>query len=64
MIIPIRCFTCGKPIASEYEEYKKRVEAGEKAQEVMDSLKLSRYCCRRMLVSQVDLIDEVAQFKY
>jgi len=64
MIIPIRCFTCGKPIASEYEEYKKRVEAGEKAQEVMDSLKLVRYCCRRMLVSQVDLIDEVAQFKY
>ncbi|MAF89005.1 MAG: DNA-directed RNA polymerase subunit N [archaeon] len=64
MIIPVRCFTCGKAIAAEYEEYKKRVEAGEKPQEVMDALKLSRYCCRRMLVSQVDLIDEVAQFKY
>jgi len=62
MIIPVRCFTCGKPIASQYEEYKRRTGAGEDPKKVMDDLKLERYCCRRMLVSQVDLIDDIAHF--
>ena len=29
MIIPIRCFSCGKPIAHLWEEYKERVAKGE-----------------------------------
>lgn len=63
MIIPIRCFTCGKPIASEYEEFKKRVDAGENAKEVMDSLGVKRYCCRRMLISQADLLETVMEYE-
>ncbi len=63
MIIPIRCFTCGKTIASEYEEYKRRVAAGENPKDVLDSLKITRYCCRRMLISQVDLIDEIMEYE-
>ena len=62
MIIPVRCFTCGKPIGAEYEEFKKRLQNGEDSGQAMDDLKVDRYCCRRMLLSQVDLIDEVAQF--
>ena len=63
MIIPVRCFTCGKPIASQYEEYKKRVETGENAKDVLDSLKLIRYCCRRMLISQADLLEEIMEYE-
>jgi len=63
MIIPVRCFTCGKTIASQYEEYKKRVDAGEDAKGVLDSLKITRYCCRRMLISQADLIDETMKYE-
>ncbi len=62
MIIPIRCFSCGKVIASVYEEFRRRVEAGEKSKEVMDDLKINRYCCRRMLLSHIDLIDEVIPY--
>jgi len=62
MIIPVRCFTCGKVVASVYEEFKKRVEAGEDAKAVLDSLGVDRYCCRRMIISHVDLIDEVMPF--
>ena len=62
MIIPIRCFSCGKVIASYYEEFKRRVEDGELPKEVLDDLKLERYCCRRMLLSHIDLIDEVLPF--
>ncbi|MEM3395882.1 MAG: DNA-directed RNA polymerase subunit N [Thermoplasmata archaeon] len=62
MIIPVRCFTCGKVIGSYYEVFKRRVESGEKPGEVLDSLGLKRYCCRRMLLTHADLIDDIAKF--
>ena len=62
MIIPVRCFTCGKVIGSAYEEFKERVEKGEDPDKVLDELDLDRYCCRRMIISHVDLIDEVMPF--
>jgi DNA-directed RNA polymerase subunit N len=58
MIIPVRCFTCGKPIGGFYEIFEKRVKAGEKAKDVLDDLKITRYCCRRMLISHLELIDD------
>ena len=36
MIIPIRCFSCGRVIGSLYEEFVRRVHEGEPAKEVMD----------------------------
>ena len=74
MIIPVRCFTCGKVIASAYEEYKKRYEvyqqtmaAGEKPKEtpkqILDDLGLDRYCCRRMILSHVDLLQEADPYE-
>lgn len=62
MIIPVRCFSCGRVIGSAYEEYKKRVKTGEKPEKVLDNLGIKRYCCRRMIVSHVDLLDEVAPY--
>ncbi len=63
MMVPVRCFSCGKPLASQYEEFRKRIQNGEKAEKVMDDLGIKRYCCRRMIFSQVDLIDEIGKFK-
>ncbi len=63
MIIPIRCWSCGKPIAHLWEEYEERVAKGEDKKKVLDSLGLDRYCCRAMLLGHVDLIDVTAQFK-
>jgi len=62
MIIPVRCFTCGKLIGDKWEEFVRRVKAGERADEVLDSLGIQRYCCRRMLLSHVEIIDEVLRF--
>lgn len=59
MIIPVRCFTCGKVIGGVYQTYLKRVQLGEDPQQVLDDLGLQRYCCRRMIVAHADLIDEV-----
>jgi DNA-directed RNA polymerase subunit N len=63
MIIPIRCWSCGKPIAHLYAEYKKRVAAGEEQGKILDSLGIKRYCCRAMFLGQADLIEEVSKFK-
>jgi len=59
MIIPVRCFTCGKLIGDKWEEFKRRVDSGEDPSKVLDSLGLERYCCRRMMISHVELMDEL-----
>jgi len=63
MMIPIRCFTCGKPIGHLWDEYNKRVNAGEDPKKVMDDLGLERYCCRSIFLTHVDLIKNVGKFK-
>lgn len=63
MIIPIRCFSCGKPIAHLWEEYKERVANGENPKKVMDALGLDKYCCRTVFLGHVDLIETAAEFK-
>lgn len=63
MIIPIRCFSCGKPIAHLWEDFKKRVESGEEAKKVLDDIGLDRYCCRAVFLGHVDLLDLVSKFK-
>jgi DNA-directed RNA polymerase subunit N len=62
MIIPVRCFTCGKVIADKWEEFKKDVSKGENPAKVLDSLGIKRYCCRRMFLSNVNLIEESLKF--
>ncbi len=63
MIIPVRCFSCGKPIGHLWEEYKKRTSSGENPKKVMDELGLERACCRSMFLGQTDLIELVGKFK-
>ena len=62
MLIPVRCFTCGGLIADKYFEYKDRVKSGEGDAEVLDSLGIKRYCCRRMFISSVETIYQVIPY--
>ncbi len=62
IIIPVRCFSCGKLIGDKWEEFARRVKTGEDPKTVLDSLEVTRYCCRRMLLSHVEIIDEVLKF--
>ncbi|MHA1722745.1 MAG: DNA-directed RNA polymerase subunit N [Candidatus Baldrarchaeia archaeon] len=55
-------FTCGKLIGDKWEEFARRVRQGEDPKQVLDDLGVKRYCCRRMFLSHVDLIDEVLDF--
>lgn len=72
MIIPIRCFTCGKvmaDIADYYEKEKNKIDENKEVDPVyknfekihtgfiLDNLGLKRYCCRRNLISNIDMMD-------
>ncbi len=61
-MIPVRCWSCGKVIAHVYEQYKEDIETGKDSDKALDDLGMERYCCRRMFVGHVDLVDEVAPF--
>ena len=63
MIIPMRCFSCGKPVAQLWEQFKERVASGEEPKRVLDRLGLKRYCCRALFLGHVDAIDVIGKFK-
>ena len=62
MIIPIRCFTCGKVIGNKWDEYLKLLSEGKEISAALDELGMKRYCCRRMLISHVDLIEKLLEY--
>lgn len=96
MLIPIRCFTCGKVLADKYDYYVRQVEAlklksertggakdkgkqatkaaaaaptptptptpyfdAVKTADIMDSMGLTRYCCRRHMLGTVDMMETI-----
>lgn len=81
MIIPVRCFTCGKVLADKYNYYKntvneEKLKRGESTDDtilnlqskevqktiegkVLDELGLKRYCCRRVMLGHIDLIEVI-----
>ncbi|OQV12865.1 putative DNA-directed RNA polymerases I, II, and III subunit RPABC5 [Hypsibius exemplaris] len=62
MIIPVRCFTCGKVLGDKWEAYLNLLSNDYQEGDALDALKLKRYCCRRMLLGHVDLIEKLLNF--
>ena len=77
MIIPVKCFTCGKVLADKYRYYQREVAKLKTAKnmdidkvvyltkdfidktpegEILDKLKLNKMCCRRHVLTHVDII--------
>jgi len=62
VLVPVRCFTCGNLVADKFEEYQNKVKSGEEPAKVLDSLGIKRYCCRRMLLTTVETIQQVLPY--
>ena len=62
MLVPVRCITCGNLVADKFEDYQNRVKSGEEPLKILDSLGIERYCCRRMLLTTVETIQQVLPF--
>ena len=82
MIIPIRCYTCGKLLSNKEKTYKDIVNRKKMALkidindesilnindkdikktpegEALDEIGLTRYCCRKIIMTNVELINEI-----
>lgn len=58
MLIPVRCFTCGKVLAGKYTTYRKLVDKdGMLEEDALDLLGFKNMCCRGTMMTNVDLID-------
>ncbi len=62
MLIPVRCFTCGNLIADKYDDFQNKIKSGEEPDKVLNSLGVERYCCRRMLLTTDETIQQVIPF--
>lgn len=62
MLISVRCLTCGKLISDKFDDYQNKIKAGEDPTKTLDSLGIERYCCRRMLLTTVETIQQVIPF--
>ena len=77
MIIPVKCFTCGKVLADKYRYYLEQVRKKKLARampiedvvyltkhnidktpegEVLDEIGLTKMCCRRHMLTHVDIM--------
>jgi DNA-directed RNA polymerase I, II, and III subunit RPABC5 len=76
MLIPVKCFTCGKVLGNKYQFYEREVRKRKMAKnmeldnviyltqtqtdktpegEVLDLLKLNKMCCRRHILTHVNI---------
>eukprot|EP00759_Apiculatamorpha_spiralis_P040204 PhF_6_TR3885/c0_g1_i1/m.5488/K03007/RPB10, POLR2L; DNA-directed RNA polymerases I, II, and III subunit RPABC5 len=62
MIIPVRCFTCGKVVGNLWERYQSLLSQDLSEGEALDRLNLKRYCCRRMILAHVDNVDNFVAY--
>jgi DNA-directed RNA polymerase I, II, and III subunit RPABC5 len=58
-MIPIRCFTCNKIIGNKWETYKTHLESGMSTSDAFVEIGLRRYCCKRMFLGHVEIIDKL-----
>lgn len=64
MIVPVRCFSCGKPVGQYWQKLRKLVdEDGKSLKEALDFLEIKKFCCRGVLMSHVESIDIVGKYK-
>ncbi|TFK38108.1 8 kDa subunit-domain-containing protein [Crucibulum laeve] len=62
MIIPVRCFSCGKVIGDKWNAYLELLAKDMSEGDALDELQLKRYCCRRMVLTHVDLIEKLLHY--
>ncbi len=62
MLVPMRCFTCGKPIADKFDAFKQALASGQDPAAALEGLEFDRYCCTRMFLSNVELFPEIKHY--
>lgn len=61
-MFPIRCFTCGKVVASKQQQYETKLQNGVSPCDALNALGFHRWCCRRMFLTYINITDQVNEF--
>tara|TARA_B000000557_G_scaffold262714_1_gene264099 strand:- start:1215 stop:1469 length:255 start_codon:yes stop_codon:yes gene_type:complete len=59
MLIPVRCFTCNKVLGNKENSIKKYQDEGMEMKEIMEKLKIQRYCCKRVILTHINTCDDL-----
>jgi len=68
MLIPVRCFTCGKPIGHLQEDFNRLVakynntDAYTSKLKAFEKLGIEKYCCRIALFTYPDIVDTILKY--
>jgi len=63
MICPVRCFSCGQVVADKYDEYVRLIAQEKRSPEdALNILGINKYCCRRMLLTHVEVIEDIMKY--
>eukprot|EP00798_Chlamydomonas_sp_ICE-L_P023477 gene23477-17301_t len=65
MIVPVRCFTCGKVVADKWRAYTRMVDedktlTDEERGKILDTLAIKRICCRTVMLTTVDMMNSAS----
>lgn len=61
-MLPPRCFTCNNFVGHQWKEYQKNKNQSHEYKDLLDNLGLTRICCRRMLLTHVEIIEDIAMY--
>lgn len=61
-MIPVRCFTCNNLIADKWSRFLCQKDGSGEYGVTLDNIGLTRFCCRRMFLTHVDVIDDIIQY--
>lgn len=59
---PQRCFSCNKIIGNIWEKYEQLTKENKEFEEICTKLGITRYCCKRMLLSQKNFYDSFSNY--
>lgn len=62
VLCPVRCYSCGKVINNKWQPYQNMLIEGINSGEALNKLGLKRWCCRRIILGHVELIDKLLKY--
>jgi len=61
-MIPVRCFSCNKVLGNKGQTFKSLRDKGVDIMEIWNILGLSMTCCRTIMLSHIDIMDDLMKY--
>ena len=61
-MIPLRCFTCNAFVGHKWNTFMEQKKGLREYKELLDALEVHRFCCRRMLLTHEDIVEDIAMY--